>query len=107
MTTRSRLVSKARSIAALIAIAVLASSCVTTSTVMRSWVGKSETELLTEWGAPYASQKLNDGRTVHTWRTIWGKRENFRTCLQTFTISAGGEVEKWSYKGCARLQMKQ
>ena len=93
-------------VAQLFAIAVLAASCVTTSNAMRSWVGKSESEILSEWGAPYSSRKLSDGRTVHTWRTIWGKQGNVRTCLQTFTISADGEIEKWSYKGCARLQLK-
>ncbi len=104
--TRSSLASNARLVAVLIAIAVSATSCITTSNVMRSWVGKSESELLIGWGAPYSSRQLDDGRTIHTWRTYWGKRENIRTCLQTFTISAKGEVEKWSYKGCARLQAK-
>ena len=87
-----------------IAIAISATSCVSTSREMKSWVGKPETELFTSWGPPYASRQLDDGRVVHTWRTIWGKRDNVRTCLQTFTISTKQEIEGSSYRGCPRLQ---
>ena len=88
----------------LLAIALSATSCASTSREMKSWIGKPETELLTSWGPPYASQELDDGRVVHTWRTIWGKRDNIRTCRQTFTISAKKEIESSSYRGCPRLQ---
>jgi hypothetical protein len=88
----------------LVAIAMFTTSCATTSREMNSWIGKPESELLTSWGAPYVSQELDDGRVVHTWRTIWGKRDNIRTCRQTFTISTKGEIESSSYRGCPRLQ---
>ena len=88
----------------LLAIALSATSCSSTSREMKSWIEKPETELLTSWGPPYASLQLDDGRVVHTWRTIWGKRDNIRTCLQTFTISAKKEIESSSYRGCPRLQ---
>jgi hypothetical protein len=94
----------ARAGVVLVAIAMSATSCASTSSEMKSWIGKPETELLTSWGAPYASQELDDGRVVHTWRTIWGKRDNIRTCRQTFTISTKKEVEGSSYRGCPRLQ---
>ena len=90
----------------LLAIAMSATSCASTSREMKSWIGKPETELLTSWGPPYASLQLDDGRVVHTWRSIWGKRDNVRTCLKIFTISTDGEVEGSSYRGCARLQSK-
>jgi len=88
----------------LVAISLFAISCVSTSQEMKYWVGKPETELLTSWGPPNASQQLDDGRVVHTWRTIWGKRDNVRTCLQTFTVSAKKKIEGSSYRGCPRLQ---
>jgi len=87
-----------------VAVAIAATSCVTTSREMKSWVGKPESELLISWGAPHSSQKQDDGRVLYTWRTIWGKRDNIRECLQTFTVSANGEVEDSSYEGCPRAQ---
>lgn len=87
-----------------VAIAMSATSCVSTSGEMKSWIGKPESELLTSWGAPYSSQELDDGRIVHTWRTIWGKRDNVRECLQTFTVSANKKVADSSYEGCPRSQ---
>jgi hypothetical protein len=90
--------------AVLFVIAIAATSCASTSHEMKSWIGKPEAELLTSWGPPYASQQLDDGRVVHTWRTIWGKRDNIRTCRQTFTISPDKAVESSSYRGCPRMQ---
>ena len=101
MTTRSRLASITSVCAVLVAIAVSATSCISTSNDMESWVGKSEAELLSNWGSPDSSRKLDDGRVIHTWKTLWGKRDNIHTCRQTFTISANGEVERSSHKGCA------
>jgi hypothetical protein len=106
MRTGSSLPSIIRASALLVAIAVSATSCITTSSYMKSWVGKSETELLANWGAPDSSRKLDDGRVIHTWRTIWGGRDKVHTCRQTFAISANGEVESSAYNGCARLQPK-
>jgi len=71
---------------------------------MESWVGKPESELLSSWGLPDSSRKLDDGRVIHTWKTSWGKRNTLRTCRQTFTISTNGKVEQWAYKGCGRWQ---
>jgi hypothetical protein len=87
-----------------VAIAMSLTSCAFTSTDTKAWIGKSESELLSSWGGPYSSRKLDDGRVVHTWRTIWGRRDNVRTCLQTFTISAKSEVEGSSSRGCPLLQ---
>jgi hypothetical protein len=88
----------------LLAIAMSATSCASTTREMNFWVGKPESELLASWGPPNASRQLDDGRVVHTWRTIWGKRDNVRTCLQTFAISAKKEIESSSYRGCPRFQ---
>ncbi len=104
MRTGSSLPSITTASAVLVAIAVSATSCITTSSTMESWVGKPESELLSIWGLPDSSRKLDDGRVIHTWKTIGGKRNSVRTCRQTFTISTNGKVEHWGYKGCGRWQ---
>ena len=88
----------------LVAIAMSATSCAFTSTDTESWIGKSEDELLSSWGPPYASRQLDDGRVVRTWKSIWGRRDNVHTCLQTFTISTESTIEGSSSRGCPLLQ---
>ena len=92
----------ARASALLVAIAVSAISCVSTTSLMDAWIGKTESELLSSWGSPDSSRKMDDGRVIHTWKSVWGKRNSVRTCRQTFTISTNGKVERASYKGCAK-----
>ena len=106
MRTGIHLPSITKASAMLVAIAVSATSCITTSSYMKSWVGKSETELLSSWGSPDSSRKLDDGRVIHTWRSIWGGRDNVHTCRQIFSISADGVVENSASNGCARLRPK-
>ena len=76
----------------LVAIAASATSCVSASLVMNSWVGKSESELLSSWGSPDSRQKLDDGRVIYTWRNVWTSYENIRTCRKNFTISSEGDT---------------
>jgi hypothetical protein len=85
---------------------VFLASCVSTSSVMSSWVGKPESELLSSWGSPDSSRRLDDGRVVHTWTTMWNDQYSVHTCRQTFTVSSTGTVERWSHNGCSRWQRK-
>ena len=106
MRTGRSLFSAARASALLVAIAVSAIACVSTTSLMNSWIGKSESELLSSWGAPDTSRKMDDGRVIHTWKSLWGKRNNVRTCRKTFTISTAGKVEGAAYNGCAKWKPK-
>lgn len=77
-----------------------AAACVTrTSTVMNSWLGKSETDLVSSWGAPERSLNLTDGGKVLTWtkdREAAGIRFH---CEYTFTVSPLGSVTRWNTAG--------
>lgn len=80
---------------------LLNAGCVSLSEVMQSWVGKSESELLSRWGAPDTSAQAGDGKRVLTWKNIWNDGYgNLYTCRKSFTIGTDGKVERWSYAGC-------
>jgi hypothetical protein len=73
--------------------------CATTRSVMESWVGHRESELVSNWGAPYAAIDTRDGKRILTWQFYWGQyRENI--CRKSFTIDENGIIRQWSYSGC-------
>ena len=75
--------------------------CATTSGTMKSWIGETETKLLSSWGAPDNALTLSDGSKVYTWKRLWG---NGNLGRQTFTISAEGKVISWAYDNMPSLQ---
>jgi hypothetical protein len=87
-------------------------------TGMKSWVGKSETELVAKWGAPSRSYKTMDGSRELTWiysRTssspgyvwydYWGRahyshpRKHESKLERSFTIAADGIVTHYHWAG--------
>jgi len=86
--------------AAALALVFLASACTTTSTVMKSWVGDSESKLLASWGAPDRTATLPDGGRVDTWVSTWSNNYGLQTCRKTFTVNSEGIVTQWSYSDC-------
>jgi len=85
---------------------------------MRSWVGKSETELVAKWGAPSKSYKTMDGSReltyiyAHTssspgyaWRDYWGNvhwshpvKHQSKT-ERSFTVDQTGTVVAYHWDG--------
>ena len=110
----------------LIAIALFFTSCgpsleeqrAEIDTAMKSWVGKSETELVAKWGAPTKSYKTMDGSReltyiyTHTsnspgyaWRDYWGNihyshpvRHQSKT-ERSFTVDPNGTVIAYHWTG--------
>ncbi len=92
--------------AATVVLLFLTTGCVSTADVMKSWVGESESKLVSRWGAPDASVQTGDGKRVVTWKTLWNSSGNLYTCRRSFTIGAEGKVERWSYSGCPGYQLR-
>lgn len=91
----------------LLTAAVFQTSCFTThSTIMDEWVGKSETDLVSSLGAPGSSWRLDNGKVLHTWTTLWGTKGTVNTCRRTFTIGINGDIESWSSSGCRWLSLR-
>ena len=73
-------------------VTLLLSSCVTSPTVIgQSWLGETETILLSKWGAPTRTVKT-DGTTIHTWdrRNDYGEEH----CEQTMVVRGGSIVDR-------------
>jgi hypothetical protein len=90
----------------LVLVAGLALACVSSSSVMQSWVGKSSSELITAWGAPDKTAALDGGASAMTWVTVSGNQYGVATCRRTFVADVQGVVRRWSYSGCPRLQRR-
>jgi len=70
---------------------------------LASWKGKSEQELVIAFGIPDNSHVMAGGSRVLEYQ----EKESGRTvCTTRFTISSGGRVDGWWYKGteCAPPQ---
>ncbi|WP_323146109.1 hypothetical protein [Pseudomonas marginalis] len=81
----------------------------TTSDITASWVGASEDELVTSWGAPKNSHGLSDGNSKiigydYVWLTNgsrsmeWGYVPDYARCEQRFMIEKG-VVTRWYSSG--------
>ena len=79
----------------LLAISAISISCADTRTTrMDAWRGHPIGELIEHWGAPNGTAKLEDGRRVYTWITVYSLGRSYRS---TFTTSKDGIIEDWSY----------
>jgi len=91
----------------IITIILICTSCITTtSSMMKSWVGHSETELLIRWGAPDLVQNLPSGEKVYTWKRFYENNQTLNVGRQSFVIDQNGIVEGWSYENIPWLTRK-
>ena len=75
------------------------SGCTTTKSVMESWVGARESDLVSKWGAPTSAIDTRDGMRILTWESYWGEYGR-NVCRKSFTIDESGKIIRWSYRGC-------
>jgi hypothetical protein len=61
---------------------------------MDAWRGHPIDDLIIQWGAPNRTAKLNDGRMVYSWISVYSVGRNYRS---NFTVSKDGIIEDWSY----------
>ncbi|WP_461538862.1 hypothetical protein [Spongorhabdus nitratireducens] len=80
--------------------------CVSTSSVMKSWQGRSITDLIALWGAPTSHSPIKNGQHIYTWSTSWGSAYLMHTCRQSFVTNSEGDIQNWSFAGCPHWQMK-
>src|SRR5690349_15034374 len=71
---------------------------------LKSWVGKSETELVAKWGPPSNTYRLSDGSKeltytyVHRYYGWYGYPGGYRT-ERGFTINPSGTVIAYRWEG--------
>jgi hypothetical protein len=71
----------------LVALALFAAACVSLKGRMQSYMGHSDTELVSKWGAPDRQVTLSDSSTVMTWDSA--------RCEQSVTFSKTGIATRW------------
>jgi hypothetical protein len=89
-----------------IATSLFIAGCITTASVMQSWVGQHESKLVSKWGAPDSVVTLQDGSKVYTWIRIRGDASGVHQGRQSFTVDANGKITYWSYENMPRFQRK-
>jgi hypothetical protein len=87
----------------LLSILIIISSCASTPETLNSWVGKSEDNLITEFGIPTATYTLNNGTKLIEYKKLYGVGGQ-NHCTKTFIINKNGIVESWKKTGysCSR-----
>ncbi len=80
-------------------VAFLLAGCTTTQSVMESWLGHEESQLLAQWGAPDKVYTTSDGKKFVEWVTQYVEGGSLITCRQTFTIE-DSEIVAFSHQGC-------
>ena len=79
-------------------LAILISACVNTSEVLNTWIGKSEDLLVSSWGIPTSTYKLNNGSKLIEYKRLTGITGQ-NHCTRTFTVNANGIVTNWRQTG--------
>lgn len=83
----------------MVAVLVSATGCFAGGR-MKSWMGHSDVELVSSWGAPERETKLSDGGRVLTWVSRYSIGNIPVQCEKSFTISGAGVITAWSMNGC-------
>ena len=73
----------------------------TLNDAMQSWVGSSESELVSSWGVPNGSYQNKDGTIVLTWQQYWETQLSYGYCKKIFLVDPQGVIRKWKYDSCA------
>lgn len=87
------------------------SACATTAKYeakLNTWVGKNESDLVSQWGVPNNTYSLNDGSKLIMYQHNGGSAsvpignmyytESY-WCKTTFTIDGSGVVKNWKHEG--------
>ena len=80
----------------LLAAILLAGGCATSN--MKSWMGSTESQLVSSWGPPQQVY-TQGGNRILTWENRWGEHGEI-TCRKSFTINSYGTIVNWRWKGC-------
>lgn len=87
----------------LIFLAILISGCVSTKSIMESWINKDIDEVVKNWGAPTSRMKNSNKGEAYTWITTQSNQNGIQQCKQSFTTDGYGIIKYYSYQNCPRL----
>lgn len=85
-----------------------------TQTLMESWVGSTESAIVSSWGPPTSTYSVGDGTRILTWTTSYTEggntwydtygRQQYNspttyTCQKQFYLDSSGVIYSWRYSG--------
>ncbi|WP_454064645.1 hypothetical protein [Candidatus Nitrospira salsa] len=74
--------------------------CFGTNSALQSWVGKSEIELIKQWGKPDSINTFDTGEKIYTWIDLNINTDGPHTCQKSVTISVKHTITKSISRGC-------
>ncbi|WP_447970788.1 hypothetical protein [Nitrospira sp. M1] len=88
------------SISCLIMLGIGLTGCSGPQSALRSWVGKSEIELIKHWGKPDTINTFANGEKIYTWIDLKINNDGPHTCQKSVTISVKHTITKGISRGC-------
>ena len=70
-----------------------------------SWVGKSEAEIIKQWGKPDTTNLFPNGEKIHTWIQSGTNEYGPYTCRKSITINLEKKITKGSSRGCPSVEV--
>jgi len=80
----------------LAALCLLAACDKDQSTVMQQWVGRSDAQMMSQWGAPDHEARATDGSRILTYYGRDPDNRNRIQCNRTFTVNTAGIITNHS-----------
>ena len=74
--------------------------CMSYNSVLQSWVGKSESELIANWGEPDLTNTFANGEKISTWIDQGKNQYGPYTCQKSMTINHKHTITKGTSRGC-------
>ena len=79
------------------------SGCMSYDTLVKTWVGKPESEILKDWGTPDLSNTLDSGEKIHTWIQSGTNQYGPYTCQKSVRVSVKHTITNGSSRGCPSI----
>ncbi len=77
------------------------SGCISYDRFMQTWVGKTESELIKDWGKPDMTNTFENGETIHTWiHSETTSQTGPYTCQKSVTVNHAHTITKGTSRGC-------
>jgi hypothetical protein len=86
----------------LMLLVLIVAGCVSTKSVMESWMGSHIDDAVASWGAPESRISRSDGGYTYTWETLSASQYSVSECKQTLTTNERGIIVSWAYRGCPK-----
>jgi hypothetical protein len=79
----------------LLFVTLIVVGCTSNDTIMKSWIGSTDYEVMASWGAPDLESQAGNGNRVLTWNGRNGYGQII--CRRTFVVNAEHRITSGSH----------